>query len=100
MDGAHFFKPGDKVTVRKDLSNGCRYLMDDGQTINSAVGEMCKFAGKQVTIKYIKYNQYAIHEMGCWWTDEMFEEYVQREQIDYSKVEAASYDDLMRLFMP
>ena len=67
------YKVGDKVKVREDLEAG-RVYGNDGCT-----GEMTKYAGKIVTIKKIRndeFNVYSIKEdKGNWnWTEEMFEE--------------------------
>lgn len=76
------FKPGDKVTVRKDLSNRERYKMLSGETPYDAIiatPSMENFRGKQVTID--SYDCcgcamcYRVKENSIYWADEMFEEY-------------------------
>lgn len=50
----YMFKPGDKVTVRKDLSNREAYKMLSGETPNDAIiatPSMENLRGKQVTIE-------------------------------------------------
>lgn len=98
-----FFKNGDKVTVRKDLSyRSTRYLMDDdwigGYIANSP---MCRCAGETLTIaEAYDHRMYRVEETaltgGMWaWTDEMFEEYLHR--FDGAEFEAATQDELMSL---
>lgn len=75
------FKPGDKVTVRNDLSCNESYKMLSGETPHNAIGaisSMKEFRGKQVTIE--SYDScgfvmcYRIKENSRFWSDEMFEE--------------------------
>ena len=81
-----FFNVGDKVTVRADISNETRYGSDGDSKPNncSAVPDMLKYAGKQVTIRSVyptrlRNTRYRIAEdNSVWaWADEMFEEYFQ-----------------------
>jgi hypothetical protein len=63
------YKPGDKVTVRKDLKAG-QYI--DGIYVNDS---MARLAGKQITIKDVFTVTYTIKEdNGFGWKDGMFEE--------------------------
>ena len=75
------FKPGDKVTVRKDLSDRKIYKMLSGETPYNdiiAIYSMENLRGKQVTIE--SYDCcgstmcYRVKENPRFWTDEMFEE--------------------------
>lgn len=75
------FKPGDKVTVRKDLSNRESYKMLSGETPNDAIlatSSMENFRGKQVTIEgydcCCSSMCYIVKESSRYWADEMFEE--------------------------
>lgn len=75
------FKPGDKVTVRKDLSNRKAYKMLSGETPNDAIlatSSMENFRGKQVTIEghdcCCSSMCYRVKESSRYWADEMFEE--------------------------
>lgn len=76
------FKPGDKVTVRKDLSDRKIYKMLSGETPDDdiiAIHSMENLRGKQVTIESYdccgNVMCYRIKESSRYWTDEMFEEY-------------------------
>lgn len=75
------FKPGDKVTVRKDLSHREGYKMLSGETPYDAIiaiPSMENLRGKQVTIE--SYDCcgsamcYRVKENSRYWSDEMFEE--------------------------
>ena len=75
------FKPGDKVTVRKDLSSHVEYRMLSGESLGLeliATPSMEELRGKQVAI--ISYENcgkiscYRVEESARFWTDEMFEE--------------------------
>ena len=75
------FKPGDKVTVRLDLSIREGYKMLSGETPDDAIiatVSMEKLRGKQITIK--SYDCcgsamcYRVKENSRYWADEMFEE--------------------------
>lgn len=75
------FKPGDKVTVRNDLSLRESYKMLSGETPYDAIAatsSMKELRGKQVTIE--DYDCcgsamcYRVKENFRYWTDEMFEE--------------------------
>lgn len=75
------FKPGDKVTVRKDLSNREAYKMLSGETPNDAIiatASMENLRGKQVTIECYgccgSSMCYRVKENFRYWADEMFEE--------------------------
>lgn len=78
-----FFKTGDIATVRYDLSEK-KYKMDGSSDSIAAVGEMLKYRGKAVKI-YSNYFRYEIEEDGhvFWWTDEMFQEYLDRNMPEY-----------------
>ena len=80
-----FFSPGDKVTVRADLSVGIGYSSSGDVKPNccNATPDMLKYAGKQMTIRRsfqsrlhnIRYH--ITEDNGDWaWADEMFEEYL------------------------
>lgn len=75
------FKPGDKVTVRKDLSHREGYKMLSGETPYDAIiatPSMENLRGEQVTIE--SYDCcgsamcYRVKENSRYWADEMFEE--------------------------
>lgn len=75
------FKPGDKVTVRKDLSDRKIYKMLSGETPYDdiiAIYSMENLRGKQVTIESYdccgSVMCYRVKESSRYWTDEMFEE--------------------------
>ena len=75
------FKSGDKVTVRKDLSDRKIYKMLSGETPYAdiiAIYSMENLRGKQVTIKSYdccgSVMCYRVKESSRYWTDEMFEE--------------------------
>lgn len=72
------YKVGDKVRVRKDLSDDKRYYSEDKKTWDDAAPPMIKYAGKIVTIAGVndKVGKYDIEEDNKeWnWTDEMFED--------------------------
>ena len=75
------FKPGDKVTVRKDLSNCEYYKMLSGKTPDYpivATPSMEDLRGKQITIKRMDCSSgiwcYRVKESPRYWVDEMFEE--------------------------
>ena len=68
------YKVGDKVCVRSDLKRGKTYYMEGSKREhNSAIREMIELAGEIVTIKDA-WGQYYIEEHECSWTDEMFED--------------------------
>lgn len=75
------FKPGDKVTVRNDLSLHEPYKMLSGETPYDAIvatNSMKELRGKQVTIE--SYDCcgsamcYRVKENSRYWSDEMFDE--------------------------
>lgn len=75
------FNPGDKVTVRNDLSCNESYKMLSGETPHYSIGatvSMKELRGKQVTIE--SYDCcgftmcYRVKENSRYWTDEMFDE--------------------------
>lgn len=75
------FKPGDKVTVRNDLSKLESYKMLSGETpYNSimATTSMKELRGKQVTIESYdccgSVMCYRVKESSRYWSDEMFDE--------------------------
>ena len=75
------FKPGDKVTVRKDLSNHKYYKMLSGETPYDSIivtPSMENLRGKQITIESFDHCGaiwcYRVKENYRYWTDEMFEE--------------------------
>lgn len=72
------FKAGDRVTVRNDLSTKVTYHMDCSRFGVNATYDMCKLAGKQVTIHNTldagDFAYYKINGSPWNWTDEMFEE--------------------------
>lgn len=75
------FKPGDKVTVRKDLATYETYRMLSGETpgLNlMATPSMEELRGKQVVIANYencgRVSCYTVKNSFRYWTDEMFEE--------------------------
>lgn len=75
------FKPGDKVTVRKDLATYETYHMLSGETPYDAIiatYSMENLRGKQVTIENYgccgSAMCYRVKENSRYWADEMFEE--------------------------
>lgn len=75
------FKPGDKVTVRNDLSPREPYKMLSGETPYDAIvatASMKELRGKQVIIEGYdccgSAMCYRVKENSRYWTDEMFEE--------------------------
>lgn len=75
------FKPGDKVTVRNDLSLHEPYKMLSGKTPYDAIvatASMKELRGKQVTIDGYDCCGFAmcykVKESARYWTDEMFDE--------------------------
>lgn len=79
-----FFKPGDIATVRYDLSKQYQYKMNGRSDSVNVVEEMLKYRGKAVKI-YSNDYRYEIEEDGhmCWWTDEMFQEYLDSKMPEY-----------------
>lgn len=76
------FKPGDKVTVRKDLATYETYHMLSGETPYDAIiatYSMENLRGKQVTIENYgccgSAMCYRVKENSRYWADEMFEEF-------------------------
>lgn len=101
----YFFKPGDIVTVRADLCNidtdpQASYHMDKNGQSDVAIEEMCAFRGKRVTISRISGGKYRIQECGCNWTDEMFEEYLNRNDVlhDDPDPEPVSFEDILSFY--
>ena len=85
-----YFHVGDIVHVRRDLRPFERYHMDgDKMSNNIVMPEMARIAGDQVVIEGVVANglghyQYKIeptdrYHNGYCWTDEMFDEYINRE---------------------
>ena len=75
------FKPGDKVTVRRDLLEFKCYQMLSGETPGfelRATSSMEELRGKQVMItnygNCCKVSCYTVENSARYWTDEMFEE--------------------------
>lgn len=74
------YKIGEKVVVKKNLSDSKTYYMlrEDGtQNLHVGdcyVGEMKNFAGKTVTIQEYRAGRYVVKELEnlYLWTDEMF----------------------------
>lgn len=93
-----FFSVGDRVTVRSDLG-GKIYYMENGSGYVT-ISEMLNFVGKKVTISDVFQNGYRINEFPCFWTDEMFEEYVYRnDEPGDSAFDAPPETELMSLFL-
>ena len=69
-----FFKVGDHPTIRVDLKEG--YYDSENGYSDYATDDMCRLAGKRVTISQVKEYGYSIAELPCNWTDEMFEDYI------------------------
>ncbi len=74
--GDMMYKVGDIVRVREDLERHKSY------GYYYATTEMAKLAGRKVTIECVLDDAYRIKEMGLYWTDEMFEEYIKTAEID------------------
>ena len=70
------YKVGDIVRVREDLK--LHEIYDEYYVTK----EMLRFAGRNVTIKYVEYDSYRIEEMGLYWTDGMFEENIKPAETD------------------
>ena len=68
------FKVGDKVRVRKDISRGITYHMENSAGRDSVTDEMFYKSGKVVTIKSVDFTGYRIKEDPWHWVDEMFED--------------------------
>lgn len=75
------YKVGDKVRVRKDLDEGKRYSMADGNEHNWVVGEMLGLRGKVTTIERLSSGQYVVAGSSCLWVDEMFEGLAEQPKI-------------------
>ena len=71
----NYFSIGDIVTVRCDIVRDKEYYMDDRKRSDVAVPSMILLAGRRVKIKSADY-KYTLEDGPCWWTDEMFEEYI------------------------
>lgn len=109
-----FFKAGDIVTVREDLSEGKRYKSDGDAPGNdrcSVAYNMIKYAGKQMTIAEVQETSnfrgprtryHLTEDNGEWvWTDEMFSEYIDGLTVifpDDTEYEAPSNEELSALF--
>lgn len=88
------FRPGDVVTVRRDLKLNNNYWMDGYKNSDSFVEGMSGLLGKRVTIKAINNaGKYNIRECGFNWTDGMFEEYF-CDQDEWTESTLNPIDDL------
>ena len=96
-----YFHDGDIVHVRSDLRAFQCYHMDgDKKNHQIVMPEMARIAGDQVVIKHIVIGlqgkcQYEIeptnrYHNGYHWTDEMFQEYIER----HDNCDVGSDDDL------
>lgn len=96
------YKPGDIVNVRRDLN------ISDIYDHYYITGAMSMYRGGTVTIDSVEKDAYRIKEMGCFWTDEMFEDCIiasknisEHERCDdnitYSET---SESDLLKLYKP
>lgn len=97
-----FFKIGDTVHVRRDLSEHSIYYMDghhgetDWSYCDSVASEMMCYAGSEVIISRYSREKYGISELSSsepidfYWTDEMFQEYIERND----SCEVGSDDDI------
>ena len=93
-----FFKPGDRVTVRTDLDQYGHYYMDGKICPDSMNSTMLRMLGETVTICAVKGSgKYSIAECGYNWTDEMFEEYINRNAAPLETGQAASPDDIISM---
>lgn len=92
-----FFKPGDRVTVRRDLIRDRQYYMSDLVTCDSVVNTMMTMLGKTVTISGNTFGKYRIDECGYNWTDEMFEEFVNGNAEQLNIGQAAGESDIMKM---
>lgn len=103
------YKVGDKVRIRSDLKENEIY---DGYV---AISNMLELAGEIVTISHILSGTeyvcslgskqcYRIKEMGCCWTDDMFEPVSHEDEMDtivYSRKELQKFvDDLNKITIP
>lgn len=88
------YKIGDRVKVRKDLSEDKCYSMEHDKDIRDVVVDMMtKYAGKYVTIDSITHwGKYRIKEDGFNWTDEMFEDPEQTIVIYRNGARVIAYD--------
>ena len=97
-----FFQVGDIVTVRRDLDLSTKYGSDgDTERTCNILCDMLRYAGRQFTIEYVYKNgygriRYHIGGQTYIWTDEMFEEYINRT-IQCEAFEPASPADLMSI---
>lgn len=96
-----FFKIGDTAHVRCDLSDDLIYYMDghhgeeNTSYRDSVVSEMMGYAGTEVVISRYQGEKYRISSLSgepinCNWTDEMFQEYIERNDC----CDVGSDDDL------
>ena len=92
-----FFKPGDRVTVRHDLIRYRQYYMSDSITCDSVVDDMMTMRGKIVTISGNTFGKYRINESGYNWTDDMFEEFANRNAEPLDIGQAAGESDIMKM---
>ena len=93
-----FFKPGDRVTVRTDLTEYHEYYMDGKICPDNVNSTMLRMLGETVTICAVKSNgKYGIAECAYNWTDEMFEEYINRNAAPLDTGQAASPDDIISM---
>ena len=97
-----FFNVGDVITVRSDLDMYKRYGSDgDTERTCSVVHDMLRYAGKQFKIEYVYKNgrgswRYHIAGQTYVWTDEMFEEYINRN-VDVGEFEPATGAEFLSL---
>ena len=93
-----FFKPGDRVTVRTDLKLWDVYFMDGHHISDSVNDTMMKMLGRTVTIDAMLSNgKYGIAECAHNWTDEMFEEYINRNAAPLPIGSAAGHSDILQM---
>jgi len=95
-----FFSVGEKVIVRHDIQTGMDYKMEDPCEGWIVVSEMASYKGKVLTIKKASKAGYRCRECDeWWWSDEMFEEYLHRNDCcaEYGDFEPAPVGDLMAM---
>lgn len=96
-----YFQAGDRVTVRHDImedegSPPYRYAMDNGLAYWDVTGWMVTQAGEPHIISSAHEDGYRLRDAACVWTDEMFEEYINRND-DAGEFEAAEPADILSL---
>lgn len=78
------YQVGDRVRIRKDLTEDTRYYMENSSVFWIAIDSMVKLVGEIVTIRDLRWegDGYYINESVCIWTDGMFEPMEDEQIID------------------